>query len=93
MSIVLCVAVGAWGDACIPSIAPFILSHVHAPHTIHRLFPRFAIQRADYSKMRPLPTSSTCFNLLKLPLYPDSPTLEKSLLLAIRFGAEGFAFS
>lgn len=58
-----------------------------------RLYPRFAIQRASYSRTRPLPTSSTCFNLLKLPWYPDASALEKSLLLAIRFGAEGFAFS
>ncbi len=59
----------------------------------NRLYPRFTIQHTPYTEARALPTSSTCFNLLKLPLFPDSATLERCLLLAIRFGAEGFAFT
>lgn len=57
------------------------------------LHPAFLIHKTGYDERRPLPTSATCFNMLKLPDYPDSATLEKSLLLAIRFGAEGFAFT
>lgn len=57
------------------------------------LHPRFLIQKVAYHPLRPLPTSSTCFNMLKLPDYPDEASLEKYVLLAIRFGAEGFAFT
>ena len=57
------------------------------------LKPRFLIQKLAYDPRRPLPTSSTCFNMLKLPDYPDKASLEKNVLLAIRFGAEGFAFT
>eukprot|EP00736_Rhodelphis_marinus_P008671 Rmarinus@m.29763 len=41
---------------------------------------------------RRLPTSSTCFNLLKLPLYKSRSVLKERLLYAIRSGA-GFELS
>mmetsp|Transcript_11818 Transcript_11818/g.36038 ORF Transcript_11818/g.36038 Transcript_11818/m.36038 type:complete len:1826 (+) Transcript_11818:227-5704(+) len=39
-----------------------------------------------------LPTAHTCFNQLDLPEYPTEEKLRKSLLVAIREGAEGFGF-
>lgn len=46
----------------------------------------------DYDPLRPLPMAATCFYMLKLPRYPDSFTLKKNLLIAIRHGASGFEF-
>ena len=40
-----------------------------------------------------LPTSSTCFNLLKIPMYPSHHAMRNKLLSAIRYGKEGFEFS
>jgi E3 ubiquitin-protein ligase HUWE1 len=40
-----------------------------------------------------LPTASTCFNLLKIPRYSSSQLLRAKLLLAIRYGSEGFTFA
>ncbi|EMC99447.1 hypothetical protein BAUCODRAFT_119031 [Baudoinia panamericana UAMH 10762] len=37
-----------------------------------------------------LPTSSTCFGTLTLPIYPSAEVLERKLLLAIEYGMEGF---
>ncbi|XP_065646251.1 E3 ubiquitin-protein ligase HACE1 isoform X3 [Hydra vulgaris] len=46
---------------------------------------------ADSTKM--LPTSSTCFNLLKLPEYETKEDLEKMLKIAIACGNVGFEFT
>eukprot|EP00730_Choanoeca_flexa_P005742 TRINITY_DN12010_c0_g1_i2.p1 TRINITY_DN12010_c0_g1~~TRINITY_DN12010_c0_g1_i2.p1 ORF type:complete len:1534 (+),score=423.35 TRINITY_DN12010_c0_g1_i2:75-4676(+) len=40
-----------------------------------------------------LPTASTCFNLLKLPAYRSFEELKQKLLIAIRYGSQGFTFS
>ncbi|CAG8480586.1 2866_t:CDS:10, partial [Paraglomus occultum] len=48
------------------------------------LVPKFAIRNAG--KELRLPTSSTCFNLLKLPAYPDENTLRAKLEYAIDAG-------
>lgn len=55
------------------------------------LSPKFGIRDAGADQER-LPTSSTCFNLLKLPLYTDERTLKTKLLQAITSGA-GFDLS
>ncbi|KAJ3263384.1 hypothetical protein HDU77_010752 [Chytriomyces hyalinus] len=39
-----------------------------------------------------LPTSSTCFNQLKLPKYVSRDQLREKLLMAVRHGATGFEF-
>ena len=39
-----------------------------------------------------LPTSSTCFNTLKMPRYSSYAQLEQRLLAAVRFGSGGFEF-
>jgi len=57
------------------------------------LSPRFSITLVSYAPERSLPTAATCFNLLKLPLYPDERSLRKSVTTAILYGSEGFAFS
>ena len=57
------------------------------------LEPRFCINLVSYDASRALPTAATCFNLLKLPLYPDSRALRKSVTTAMLYGSTGFAFS
>jgi hypothetical protein len=54
--------------------------------------PAFRVMRKPFEARAPLPNAATCFNTLKLPDYPSYQSLEKHLLLAIRFGCEGFAF-
>lgn len=39
-----------------------------------------------------LPTASTCFNTLSLPMYLSYEMLERKLLAAVRFGSGGFEF-
>lgn len=58
-----------------------------------RLDPRFQLLRVPYSRNMPLPQAATCFHQLKLPAYPSYEDLERCVLLAIRFGSEGFAFA
>jgi hypothetical protein len=45
------------------------------------------------TKVALLPTASTCFNILRLPLYKDADELKERLLVAIRAGTEGFEFA
>eukprot|EP01041_Mallomonas_annulata_P005961 gene5961-12031_t len=56
------------------------------------LQPPFTIQRVDCSDDSRLPTSSTCFNVLKLPTYSSQHVLKEKLLLAVR-NAGGFNLS
>ncbi|CAM9611328.1 unnamed protein product [Choristocarpus tenellus] len=53
----------------------------------------FKVVMREFDEQRPLPMAATCFFMLKMPDYPDKDTLERSLLVAIRHGASGFAFS
>eukprot|EP00049_Salpingoeca_infusionum_P016511 m.338822 g.338822 ORF g.338822 m.338822 type:complete len:1591 (+) comp16087_c0_seq1:142-4914(+) len=53
---------------------------------------KFTISQSHDSPTQ-LPTASTCFNLLKLPLYKTFEDLQRKLLCAVRYGAQGFAFS
>ncbi|PRP85237.1 hypothetical protein PROFUN_07007 [Planoprotostelium fungivorum] len=39
-----------------------------------------------------LPSASTCFNLLKLPEYKTAEEVKKNVLIAVRYGSEGFGF-
>jgi ankyrin repeat protein len=41
----------------------------------------------------PLPTASTCFNMIKLPAYPSREILNQKVMTAIRFGSQGFSFA
>ncbi|XP_065184808.1 E3 ubiquitin-protein ligase HACE1-like [Sycon ciliatum] len=40
-----------------------------------------------------LPTSSTCFNMFKLPEYPSKEILHDRLLVALHYGSQGFQFA
>eukprot|EP00051_Salpingoeca_urceolata_P011518 m.142867 g.142867 ORF g.142867 m.142867 type:complete len:1142 (-) comp17149_c0_seq5:93-3518(-) len=40
-----------------------------------------------------LPTASTCFNMLKLPRYESESELRRKVLIAVRYGSQGFSFS
>ena len=53
------------------------------------LIPNFAIQSSDSDR---LPTSSTCLNLLKLPMIEDRDLLREKLICAIESDA-GFELS
>jgi hypothetical protein len=53
---------------------------------------KFTISWLPYDKDR-LPSAGTCFHLLKLPAYPSYEVLEAKLLVAVRYGSEGFAFT
>ncbi|KAG8928555.1 hypothetical protein FRC02_006739 [Tulasnella sp. 418] len=55
------------------------------------LYPKFSIRDAGSDESR-LPTSSTCVNLLKLPVYKSPAVLKQKLLQAIHSGA-GFDLS
>jgi HECT-domain (ubiquitin-transferase) len=57
------------------------------------LQPKFAITLVPYDPSRALPTAATCFNLLRLPLYPDRVTLRKAVTTAMLYGSAGFTFS
>ncbi len=50
----------------------------------------FSINRVWISEPKVLPTSSTCFGVLYLPMYPDSETLERKLSIALEAGLGGF---
>lgn len=63
------------------------------PGGFQSLEPKFSISLVPYVPSRCLPTAATCFNLLKLPLYPDEKTLRKNVVTATLYGSEGFAFS
>ncbi|EFC45358.1 predicted protein [Naegleria gruberi] len=51
----------------------------------------FCIQKANVGSQR-LPTAHTCFNQLDLPEYDTEDVLRERLLVALRFGSEGFGF-
>lgn len=56
------------------------------------LQPRFTIQRVENPDNQRLPSASTCFNILKLPVYSSEAVLREKLLYAITAKA-GFDLS
>jgi hypothetical protein len=57
----------------------------------HGLQPFCITKIVDSSQL--LPTSSTCFNILRLPQYASKAQLKLRLLTAIRSGSQGFEFA
>jgi ubiquitin-protein ligase E3 C len=55
------------------------------------LNPRFSIRDAGADQQR-LPSTSTCVNLLKLPMYRDEELMKEKLLYSVFSGA-GFDLS
>ncbi|EOD51187.1 IQ motif EF-hand binding site [Neofusicoccum parvum] len=74
------------------AVLKFVTSTPRAPLLgFSSLNPRFSIRDAGHDVTR-LPSTSTCVNLLKLPLYKDERTLREKLLYAVNSGA-GFDLS
>ncbi|KAF9635390.1 IQ motif EF-hand binding site [Lasiodiplodia theobromae] len=74
------------------AVLKFVTSTPRAPLLgFGSLNPRFSIRDAGNDMTR-LPSTSTCVNLLKLPLYKDENTLREKLLYAVNSGA-GFDLS
>ncbi|KAH9861210.1 hypothetical protein IAQ61_010947 [Plenodomus lingam] len=74
------------------AVLKFVTSTPRAPLLgFGTLNPRFSIRDAGSDQER-LPSTSTCVNLLKLPMYRDEKTLKEKLLYSIFSGA-GFDLS
>ncbi|KAF2089321.1 hypothetical protein K490DRAFT_36855 [Saccharata proteae CBS 121410] len=74
------------------AVLKFVTSTPRAPLLgFASLNPRFSIRDAGSDESR-LPSTSTCVNLLKLPLYKDENVLKEKLLYAVNSGA-GFDLS
>lgn len=73
-------------------VIQFVTSTPRAPLLgFSHLNPKFSIRDSSRDTSR-LPSTSTCANLLKLPLYSDRETLKQKLMYAITAGA-GFDLS
>eukprot|EP01134_Creolimax_fragrantissima_P004899 CFRG4899T1 len=53
----------------------------------------FQLVLNEYAAPTSLPLASTCFNLLRLPLYNSMEDCRRKLLIAIRHGSSGFVWS
>ncbi|KAL8921558.1 MAG: hypothetical protein Q9208_005712 [Pyrenodesmia sp. 3 TL-2023] len=74
------------------ALLKFVTSTPRAPLLgFSNLNPKFSIRDSSNDQSR-LPTTSTCINLLKLPVYKDAKTLREKLLHSINSGA-GFDLS
>ena len=74
------------------AVLKFVTSTPRAPLLgFGTLNPRFSIRDAGRDQSR-LPSTSTCVNLLKLPMYEDEETLKEKLLYSVFSGA-GFDLS
>ena len=73
-------------------VLKFVTSTPRAPLLgFGNLNPRFSIRDSGRDQTR-LPSTSTCVNLLKLPIYHDEQTLKERLLYSVNSGA-GFNLS
>lgn len=73
-------------------VLKFVTSTPRAPLLgFNQLNPRFSIRDSGNDQTR-LPSTSTCVNLLKLPVYQNAETLKERLLYSINAGA-GFNLS
>ncbi|MCJ1280739.1 hypothetical protein MMC26_000056 [Xylographa opegraphella] len=81
-----------FSDADRRKVLKYVTSTPRAPLLgFGQLNPRFSIRDSGSDQTR-LPSSSTCVNLLKLPIYNDTTTLRAKLQYAINAGA-GFNLS
>ena len=79
-------------DADRKKVLKFVTSTPRAPLLgFQNLNPRFSIRDSGSDQTR-LPSTSTCVNLLKLPIYRDEDTLRERLLYSVNSGA-GFNLS
>ena len=81
-----------FSDADRRKVLKYVTSTPRAPLLgFGQLNPRFSIRDSGFDQTR-LPSTSTCVNLLKLPVYESALTLREKLLYAINAGA-GFNLS
>jgi ubiquitin-protein ligase E3 C len=74
------------------AVLKFVTSTPRAPLLgFGSLMPRFSIRDSSNDQTR-LPSTSTCVNLLKLPMYKSKSILKEKLLLSVFSGA-GFDLS
>jgi len=85
--------VNEFDDSDIALLLKFVTSCERPPSLgFSALEPPFTIQRVSCTDDSRLPSSSTCFNILKLPTYSSQSILKQKLLTSIRSGA-GFDLS
>lgn len=85
-------AMYSFSDADRRKVLKFVTSTPRAPLLgFDQLNPRFSIRDSGHDQTR-LPSTSTCVNLLKLPIYDQLDTLKERLLYSINAGA-GFNLS
>ena len=90
--------VESWGDAHRQLLLLFVTSTSRGPLLgFGDLHPSFAIQMTQVDPQAadseiPLPSASTCFNLLRLPHYASREIMKRKLEMAINSGA-GFEMS
>ncbi|KAF2766637.1 hypothetical protein EJ03DRAFT_277710 [Teratosphaeria nubilosa] len=86
--------VSAWSHEKQKQLLKFVTAAERLPFGGARYI-TFVIQRVDLGpeggdEYADLPTSSTCFGTLMLPVYADKDILERKLGLAVELGCEGF---
>ena len=74
------------------SLIQFVTGRSRLPLILNHSELKFVIAEVT-GNFDQLPTASTCMNMLKLPHYNSYETLKDKLLLAIRFGSFGYAFT
>lgn len=85
-------AMYSFSDADRRKVLKFVTSTPRAPLLgFDQLNPRFSIRDSGHDQTR-LPSTSTCVNLLKLPIYDRLDTLKDRLLYSVNAGA-GFNLS
>lgn len=85
-------AMQAFSDSDRRKVLKYVTSTPRAPLLgFRQLNPNFSIRDSSSDQAR-LPSTSTCVNLLKLPMYSDINTLREKLLYAVNSGA-GFNLS
>ena len=85
-------AMQSFSDSDRRKVLKFVTSTPRAPLLgFAQLKPRFSIRDSGHDQSR-LPSTSTCVNLLKLPIYENVETLKDRLLYSINAGA-GFNLS
>lgn len=79
--------VGSWSEAKQKQLLKFVTAAERIPITGGLTF---VIKRFDSENKERLPTSSTCFGTLMLPMYRSETVLSQKLSLALKYGSEGF---
>lgn len=79
--------IGSWPEEKQKQLLKFVTAAERIPITGVLTF---VIKRFETENTERLPTSSTCFGTLMLPLYRSERVLVQKLSLALKYGTEGF---